>query len=477
MYLNRKTGVLTYVPRPGETPSNSTVIAPYAAELILISNARTLGPPGRLVGRIVFSNLTFAHTNSPTLAQGYIGELGNHSEDPVGAITVIGGTGVKLDHVTITHIGEAAVIFGPGSNANEAKDSTLSDMGASAIIVGQEPRRNPSKYPDNLLNGPSTSEWNVGRATISNNLITDFGHVINNSTGVFFGRGVSNSIISHNEISVGPAWAILVGRDHGPTLIDPLFPGPRNNEISWNYIHDLGFGGDSTAQDWGAIYTIGLQDGTIVEYNRIEHVTTSIHPVYYRNTLNSHGRDGMLLYTDDHSHGITIRNNILSGSGNFLHSLKGTENVVSNNIFYSKNDSPKLSDDMTFRMLCWTHYLEEQGRLFGTITHNIFVIDRKTPTAIPVQLFGSANPKTEYGPDVLASDYNLYLQVGATITHFDPDYTLEAWRKTRGQDIHSLFNVDPLFVNPDAGDFRLQPGSPALGLGFVPFDLSAAGRK
>ncbi len=32
--------------------------------------------------------------------------------------------------------------------------------------------------------------------------------------------------------------------------------------------------------------------------------------------------------------------------------------------------------------------------------------------------------------------------------------------------------ADPLFVNPTAGDYRLQPGSPAYGMGFkdIPFD-------
>ena len=35
--------------------------------------------------------------------------------------------------------------------------------------------------------------------------------------------------------------------------------------------------------------------------------------------------------------------------------------------------------------------------------------------------------------------------------------------------------ADPLFVDPESGDFRLKPGSPALTLGFEPIDRSVIG--
>ena len=43
-----------------------------------------------------------------------------------------------------------------------------------------------------------------------------------------------------------------------------------------------------------------------------------------------------------------------------------------------------------------------------------------------------------------------------------------------GVDAHSLA-VDPLFVDPENGDFRLKPNSPALKLGFIPFNMSKVG--
>ena len=49
-------------------------------------------------------------------------------------------------------------------------------------------------------------------------------------------------------------------------------------------------------------------------------------------------------------------------------------------------------------------------------------------------------------------------------------------QQSDGVDAHSLA-VDPLFVDPANGDFRLRPNSPALKLGFVPFDLSKVGLR
>ena len=41
--------------------------------------------------------------------------------------------------------------------------------------------------------------------------------------------------------------------------------------------------------------------------------------------------------------------------------------------------------------------------------------------------------------------------------------------------MHAYASADPLFVAPREGDFRLQPNSPALKLGFRHIDLSHVG--
>jgi hypothetical protein len=49
-------------------------------------------------------------------------------------------------------------------------------------------------------------------------------------------------------------------------------------------------------------------------------------------------------------------------------------------------------------------------------------------------------------------------------------YDLDQWQAL-GFDRHSLF-ADPLFADPARGDYRVQPGSPALALGFKNFPMN-----
>jgi len=49
-----------------------------------------------------------------------------------------------------------------------------------------------------------------------------------------------------------------------------------------------------------------------------------------------------------------------------------------------------------------------------------------------------------------------------------------ARRLKLGFDRHSIF-ADPLFVDPENGDYRVKPESAALKLGFKNFDASEAG--
>ena len=53
--------------------------------------------------------------------------------------------------------------------------------------------------------------------------------------------------------------------------------------------------------------------------------------------------------------------------------------------------------------------------------------------------------------------------------------TLDEWRK-EGFETNSV-TADPMFVDPDNDDYRLKPGSPALGLGFQPIDVNKIGLR
>jgi len=72
----------------------------------------------------------------------------------------------------------------------------------------------------------------------------------------------------------------------------------------------------------------------------------------------------------------------------------------------------------------------------------------------------------------IESDHNIYY------CKAEPSLGEKTLEKLQGDgvDAHSL-TVDPLFVDPENGDFRLKSNSPALKLDFVPFDMSKVGLR
>jgi len=79
-------------------------------------------------------------------------------------------------------------------------------------------------------------------------------------------------------------------------------------------------------------------------------------------------------------------------------------------------------------------------------------------------------------------DYNLFYNYkgeptvrlrGGAPTSFEEVMSLVEWQE-QGFDVYSVF-AKPLFVNPAKGDYRVQPNSPALELGFKNFPMDNFG--
>src|SRR5581483_10965557 len=129
------------------------------------------------------------------------------------------------------------------------------------------------------------------------------------------------------------------------------------------------------------------------------------------------------------------------------HQHYGKENLLRNNIFAFSMDGqlqrsrvePHLSFTLEHNIIYW-----KQGPLFSGS-------------------WKDANVRLED---------NLYWNAGGQPVTFE-GLSLAAWQKT-GKDAGSRV-ADPLFVAPEKGDFHLRPGSPALEMGFKPFDYTQAG--
>lgn len=215
------------------------------------------------------------------------------------------------------------------------------------------------------------------------------------------------------------------------------------NTIEYNYVHHIGKlsnGEEPILSDLGGIYTLGIQPGTIIRGNKVH----DIGAVHY---------GGRGIYLDEGSSYILVENNLVYHTSHNLFALHyGQENVVRNNIFaYGKElvIYRALRDYQTAKNRKYTNSLRFEC--------NIFCWDRDT-----TQLIGGVEQEPNYN---VVFDYNLYWAGEETDITF-ASLSWQQWRDKK-EDRNSLI-ADPLFVAPEQGNFRLQPNSPAMRLGFKP---------
>ncbi|RME89554.1 MAG: right-handed parallel beta-helix repeat-containing protein, partial [Verrucomicrobia bacterium] len=157
---------------------------------------------------------------------------------------------------------------------------------------------------------------------------------------------------------------------------------------------------------------------------------------------------GWGLYTDEGSSHILFENNLVyrTKTGGF-HQHYGRENIVRNNILaFAKEQQLQVS--------------RVEDHLSFTFENNILLWDEGELARGP------------WDRVRVRMRRNLYWPMHGGPVRFG-DQSFEAWQAA-GHDEGSLV-ADPMFLNARQGDFRLRPDSPALGLGFKPFDPDEAG--
>lgn len=420
-YLDRPTGVLTYVPMPGEAPDSAVVMAPRLEQLVLF---RGDVPGHRWVEHIELRGLTFAHANwllgpkGLSLPQAAIG-VGE-------AITAFGARHVVLEDCCVRHTGGYAIGFGAGCRYNTVRRCELFDLGAGGIKVGYagagdwRASHEVSKDPEALASHHIVEECTIAHA----------GRLHPAAVGVWIGKSPHNKVL-HNDIydlyytavSVGWVWGYAPSASH-------------HNEIGWNHLHTIGQG---VLSDMGGVYTLGVSPGTTVHHNHIHDVQ-------------SFDYGGWGLYTDEGSSQIVMEHNLVyrTRTGGF-HQHYGKENRIQNNIFAFNT--------------------QQQLQRTRTEPHLSFWFERNIVYYTKGALLGS-----NWKDDNFKLDWNCYWNAAGQPVVFPGNLTLAQWQQQRKQDVHSVV-ADPLFVAPEKGDFRLRPDSPALKLGFQPFDYTQAGRR
>jgi len=318
----------------------------------------------------------------------------------------------------ISHTGAWAMDLAYGCQDSEIVGNHIFDLGAGAIRVGGiEPTLNDAEESC--------------RIQVTDNHIHDGCKVYMGSPAVWLGQSGYN-LIAHNEIHDSFEWAISIGWQWG--YMPPS--RARNNIVEYNYLHHLGNGVLGTH---AVIYFLGISPGTVVRYNLVE------------NSRNCHG-----ICLDNSASGILVENNLVHhvSAGGLVFNFNTIGNIIQNNIFAF--DGPRQIN--RYGDLPWAGgKVDQTGILYRNIVY-----------------WRDAGPY--HGEDWdnfdIILDYNLYYDANGKPFKF-LKYTFDEW-KEKGMDQNSLID-DPLFADPENGDFTLSTESPAFKLGFRAFDLSKSG--
>jgi parallel beta-helix repeat protein len=413
-HLDRKSGIVSYLSQPDEDLSKAEVIAPELNSLIAIEGNKEQRKP---VHDITFRGIAFEHTGWTLPDDGYA--------DTQAAVAVHGdlrasfAEDIQIENSVFAHLANYAIDLGPGCKRFQIIRNDIVDIGAGGIRIG-EPGHPKTPFEENNSHA------------VTDNHLHELGRIYPPAVGIFILQSGTN-LVAHNDIHDLYYTAISVGWNWGYQET-PC----RENIIEFNHLHDIG---QNMLSDMGAIYTLGIQHGTVIRNNLIHDVSSLTY-------------GGWGLYTDEGSTGILLENNIVYNckSAGF-HQHYGKENVLRNNIIAYNRENQLMRT-------------REEAHTSFTFTNNIVY-------------FGSGNLLgSNWSNDHYVMDNNVYFDTrlaGHPEKMKFAGATFDEWKK-RGHDLHSKI-TDPQFIAPEKRDFNLRSGSPALALGFKPIDISTVGPR
>jgi hypothetical protein len=343
-FIDPEAGKLYYRPAAGVDMRTAEVELPRLPLLLSISGSY------EPVADLTIRGLRFAHTSwlGPLEATGYASQQsGSYLADtsPVypknslascnfgcpqfetmrnewsqlpAAVQLSRATRVRFESNVFAHLGQYALGIGNDIGANAsgvalgASDIAVSgnlftELGGGAISAGGV--RREAHHPSD----PALVNRNI---RIANNRIVSVSKVFKDNCAVLT-TYVDTAQIVHNDISDAPYDAICTGLGWGiqdvggnpryrrdmhlydfPANIAYQVPTTlRNTLVANNHVHDV----KKHFWDGGAIYNLSANPGTEIRENHIHDI---------------HGR--IALYLDEGSRGMTVRNNVVDGTGRWL---------------------------------------------------------------------------------------------------------------------------------------------------------------
>jgi len=430
-YLDRRSGTLYYLPMPGESLNNAEVMAPKLEAFLQLK-----GDPakGQFVENLVFRGLVFRHSRFELPPGNSNDQQGSASVRA--AVSMQGARRCRFERCEFSNLGTWAIEAGRGCVENVFVRNEIARVAAGGFrLNGGTERDHPFERN--------------GHNVITDNRLHDYGQVYPSAVGILLMHTEGNTV-AHNEISHGYYTGISVGWQWGYQR-----SVRQGNVIEFNHIHHIGKG---LLSDMGGIYTLGVSPGTVLRNNLIHDVDA-----------NHYG--GWGIYHDEGSTHLLVENNVVHHTKFAPFNIHFAKEVtVRNNIFALG----KLEQVSRTRHEPHKSVFFENNIVYWR-TGEFFSKDWKDE---PYTFY--FHPKNQSGTATATStfdcNWNLYYNPNLPLDKLKvAGGTWADWQK-RGKDTRSVY-ADPLFVDPEKGDFTLKPESPAWALGFRPIDLTLVGPR
>jgi hypothetical protein len=280
-YLDRKTGVLSYWPRPGEDLSAAEVVMPVLGRLLEVN-----GEPDRPVHNLHFKGIAFEHADWPLPPGGYMGiqachfNTGGTWHSPWGripaAVCLNNATGCSVEDGRIAHCAGCGIELVSRCVGNVVQGNRVFDCSGNGIMLGG-PRSEAEVPKDNR---------------ISNNHVEACGRAYYGAVGIWVGFA-QRAVIAHNLVHDLPYSGISVGWQWNPQ------PTPcQENTVEYNHVYDV----MNRLCDGGCIYTLGFQPGTVIRGNHL-------HDVHRSQFAQGAPNNGMFI--DEGSKGFLFEQNVI----------------------------------------------------------------------------------------------------------------------------------------------------------------------
>ncbi|MFO1055259.1 MAG: right-handed parallel beta-helix repeat-containing protein [Planctomycetota bacterium] len=422
--VDRNTGRLIYLPRPGEQ-SPRVAVVPQLAQLLRIEGAPE---KGRLVQNVTFRGLSFEHAEwwfPPDFVSNWPApDAGGFSQAAIlvpAAIEATFARNCRFEDCEIAHVGGYALRLGRGCVDDALVRCRVHDLGAGGIEIGEAAI---PKNDGDRVSGNSLVDCEIG----------DGGHLFHSAVGVWIGQSPGN-LIEHCEIhdflytgiSVGWTWG------YGDAAA-------RDERVIGNHVHHIGVRQDGEGpwlSDMAGIYTLGRQPGTLIEGNWFHDIAA----VKY---------GGWGIYFDEGTSEVrALRNVVARTTHGGFHQHYGKDNVFLNNVLIAGRDAqiqrtrqePHTSFSFRRNIVFWP-----TGELFAGDLRDLHF---------------------DFADD-------LYWRTDGREIRF-LSWTLAEWQE-HGMDRDSRI-ADPHFVDAAHDDYRLADDSPARALGIESVDVRDAGPR